>query len=302
MYPFKNILFPTDFSLNSRSAIKYAAGFGHRYGASIYLHNAQEGCLPPQSLILSDRALSDYGYDWITSIKKELKELSNNQLFNGLNVHVLLSEGRAPEEINRIIDLYNIDLVTMATNSRAGLKGHLAGSCAIALMTTTNCPILFTRTAMHDFVFQKQGEIHFALNKILFATNFSSEDEAAKELAVCLARDNNSELTILHSLGSVLKYFSALSFSDKGYEEVKKQAEAKLQQLKTQIEGVKVDTLLTEGKVHHEIERITAERDIDLVVIGSDTNRSSGFSSSGGAAERIIRTATRPVLVVKNSM
>lgn len=300
MYPFKNILLPTDFSPNSRSAIKYAAGFGHRYGASIYLHNAQECSLPPQALILSDRSLSDYGYDWITGIKKELKNLSNNPLFNGLNVHVLLSEGRAIEEINRMITLYNIDLVTMATNSRSGLKGYLAGSCATTLMMTTDCPILFTRIAMHDFIFQKQGQLHFALNKILFATNF--EDEAAKQLAIRLAQDNNSELTIMHSLGSVLKYLSALSFSDKSYEDIKQQAAAKLKQTQQQIEGLKVETILTEGKFYHEVERITAEQDIDLIVVGNDAHPSSGFSSSGGGAERIIRTATRPVLVVKNSI
>ncbi len=302
MYPFKNILFPTDFSPNSRSAIKYAAGFAHRYGATVYLHNAQEGSLPPQTLILSDRALSDYGYDWITGIKKELKNLSQNSLFEGINVHILLSEGRVAEEINRMIALYNIDLVTMATNSRTGLKSHLAGSCAVDLMMTAKCPILFTRIAMRDFVFQEQGKLHFALNKILFATNFSPEDETAKELAIRLAQDNQAELTILHSLGSVFKYFSALSFSDNSYEEVKKQANAKLQHLKQHIEGVKVETLLTEGKLHHEVERVTAEQDIDLIVIGSNASCSSGFSYSGGGAERIIRTATRPVLVVKNSM
>ncbi|MCS6884180.1 MAG: universal stress protein [Acidobacteriota bacterium] len=300
MYPFRNILLPTNFSPNCRSAIKYAAAFGHRYGAAIYLHNAQEGSLPPQALLLSDRTLSEHGYDWITAIKKELKELSEHPLFKGLNVHLLLSEGSAASEIKRMTEVYNIDLITMATSSKSGLKSRFAGSCAVDVMLSTNCPILFTRTAMHDFVYHHHGEIKLALNRILFATNLSQDDEAAKRLAIQLARDNDAELKVLHCLGSIIKYFSALSLSDKAHEHLKEQAFIKLDEIRKEADKVAVETILSEDRFHQELERISTEKEIDLIVIGSDAHRSSGFSSSGSGAERVIRTATRPVLVVKN--
>src|SRR5690349_17940322 len=117
MYPFKNILFPTDFSANSKSGLKYAAAFTRHYGSNLYIHNSEEATLPPQALRISDRALSENGYDWVTAIKKEMEEISNSDLLNGQKVHLLLTEGAADEEIIRVINEYNIDLVVMATMS-----------------------------------------------------------------------------------------------------------------------------------------------------------------------------------------
>src|SRR5689334_4978138 len=101
MYPFQNILFTTDFSSNSKSALKYAAASARKHGATVFIHNAQEASLPPQALKLSERSLADNGYDWLMAIKKEMEEIANSELLAGLKVQMILSEGRAVDEIPR---------------------------------------------------------------------------------------------------------------------------------------------------------------------------------------------------------
>src|SRR5690348_10025034 len=103
MYPFQNILFTTDFSAHSKSALKYAAAFARQHSAKLYIHNAQEATLPPHALKLSERALSENGYEWLTAVKLGLEELANNEILNGLEVQMVLSEGTPAKEIPRII-------------------------------------------------------------------------------------------------------------------------------------------------------------------------------------------------------
>ena len=42
MFPFRNILFPTDFSANAHAALKYAAAFARHSGGRVVLFSVQD--------------------------------------------------------------------------------------------------------------------------------------------------------------------------------------------------------------------------------------------------------------------
>jgi len=42
VFPFRNILFPTDFSANAHAALKYAAAFARHSGGRVVLFNVQD--------------------------------------------------------------------------------------------------------------------------------------------------------------------------------------------------------------------------------------------------------------------
>ena len=42
MFPFRNILFPTDFTANAHAALKYAAAFARHSGGRVFLFSAQD--------------------------------------------------------------------------------------------------------------------------------------------------------------------------------------------------------------------------------------------------------------------
>ncbi len=298
MYPFQNVLFTTDFSTNSKSALKYAAAFAREHNATLYIHNSQEASLPPNAIKLSERALADNNYEWLVTIKREMESLAHSPLVTGLKVELLLTEGSPKNEIPRVIRDHGIDFATIGTTARPGLGGAL-GSTALSIMAHANCPMLFTRHPMHDFVYYKATQTNIALNRILFATSLSENDTTAKRLAFELARAHQTELTIIHSIGSFLGYIQAVSLSKiiDVEDRVRSDASERLSQLAKEASDITIETLLTEGNPSEEVLRVASEKDIDLIIIGTGKTNSSA-SLPGRDAERIVRGAFCPVLTI----
>jgi nucleotide-binding universal stress UspA family protein len=169
-------------------------------------------------------------------------------------------------------------------------------------MGQTDCPILFTRHAMHDFVYYKGNDTKIALNRILFATDFAEFDSPAKRMAIQLARDHQAELLITHSLGNFLGYLHSVSVNDVYDIEtrIRKDAIDRLQMIANDAQGVKTEMLLTEGRTYDEILRIATERDMDLIIIGTGGKRTASTTVPGRNAERVVRGAPCPVLTIRH--
>lgn len=302
MYPFQNILFSTDFSVNSKSALKYAAALARRHNATIFIHNAQEGTLPPQALKLSDRTLAEHGYDWVTAIKREMEEIANSELLNGLEVQLVLTEGKPVEEILRVVKEYHIDLAILGTSAKSGLSRLFVGSTALAVMSHADCSVLLVRQAMHDFVYHKGDETTIALNRILLATDLSEHDKVTENMAFQLAKEYNAELTVVHSLGLFLTYLKSLTLSGAFdvEERVRSEVDSKMKHLVEDAVGIEVETILTEGKPYEEIVKAASEKEADLIVIGAGRANAHMFTAPGVNTERVVRDAPCPVLVVKS--
>jgi len=80
---------------------------------------------------------------------------------------------------------------------------------------------------------------------------------------------------------------------------IQKQAEDALSSVYTISEAVQVESVVLEGKPDVEIVRFAEEKDVDLIVIG--TNAKKGFERLllGSVAEQVIRTTSCKTLVVK---
>ncbi|MBI4748031.1 MAG: universal stress protein [Acidobacteria bacterium] len=298
MYPYRNILFCTDFSPLSRSMLKYAAAFARAHNARLYIHNVQEGTLPPQALRLSERALSEHGYEWLIAVRHELEEIGQHEVVKGLDVHLLLTEGNPADEIARVAIEHQIDLVTIATQNRSTLGRAMVGSTCVAILEKIKCPVLVSRQPAHDFVFYRGSETTIALNRILFATDFSDDDAAAKAVAINLAREHHSRLIFTHALGVFLNYVRAVTTigTEDIESHVRKEATGKLAALQAEAEGIESKTVLGEGRTYSEVLRIAKESDVDLIVVGTG-NRQTG-NVLGRNTERIMRDANCPVLIV----
>ena len=69
MFPFKNILFPTDFTPHARAALKYAAAFAREGQGRVVLFSVQEGSVPANLLTLPERvcAVNVSTASWVLS-------------------------------------------------------------------------------------------------------------------------------------------------------------------------------------------------------------------------------------------
>ncbi|HEX8000366.1 MAG TPA: universal stress protein [Pyrinomonadaceae bacterium] len=121
MYPFRNILFPTDFTPHARAALKYAAAFAHEGGGRIVLFSVQSGSVPANLLTLPERVLEEPDQRWLQQLRVEVRNLLEDPMFDGLEVEPVIIEGEPAPEIARAVREFDIDLVTIVTHGRRGL-------------------------------------------------------------------------------------------------------------------------------------------------------------------------------------
>jgi len=152
MYPFKKILFPTDFSPHARAALKYAAAFARSGGGRVVLFSVQSAAVPANLLTLPERIFENQDNHWLLQIRTEVRDLLADPLFDGLEVEPVIVEGEPAAEIARAVVNYGIDLVTVVTHGRKGLTRALWGSTAEEIIAEAPCPVLTIRPPQHDFV------------------------------------------------------------------------------------------------------------------------------------------------------
>src|SRR5919106_670276 len=172
MFPFKNILFPTDFTPHARAALKYAAAFAREGRGRVVLFSVQEGSVPANLLTLPERVFDESDNRWLQQLRAEVKEILSDHLLDGLEVDPVIIEGEPAPEIARAVRDFNIDLVTVVTHGRKGLSRALWGSTAEEIIEEAPCPVLTIRPPQHDFVEHRGSHSEIRLNRILLATNF----------------------------------------------------------------------------------------------------------------------------------
>lgn len=140
-------------------------------------------------------------------------------------------------------------------------------------------------------------------SKILVATDFSPHSANALQLAGKLAKASGASLQIMH-VYDVIPYTlpEGLPIYDGGQmARIREELGLQLRKLASEAQrgGVQeVDSALVEGQASAEIARRAEEGQCDLIVMG--THGRSGFAHLllGSVAERVVRKAICPVLVV----
>ena len=174
MYPFRNILFPTDFTPHARAALKYAAAFARSGGGRIVLFSVQSATVPPNLLTLPERVFAEQDNKWLLQLRTEVRDLLADKLFDGLEVEPVIVEGEPASEIARAVRDYEIDLVTVVTHGRKGLARALWGSTAEEIIAEAPCPVLTIRPPQHDFVEHRGSRSEVRLNRVLLVVKLQT--------------------------------------------------------------------------------------------------------------------------------
>ncbi len=128
---FKNILCATDFSDFSNQSIVYGVELAKEFGAGLTICHVIDlssvaiyGEFQLEPVEQQNRVMAD--------AKTQLNKLVGDQ---PVNWEPLVTVGRPADEISRVVEERNIDLVITATRGRSGLKRLILGS--IFLSSTT---------------------------------------------------------------------------------------------------------------------------------------------------------------------
>jgi universal stress protein A len=137
------------------------------------------------------------------------------------------------------------------------------------------------------------------LKRILVPTDFSPTSEAALSYGIALARAFNAKLYLLHvpehaGVAAEAEYPIGI------YETMKNAANQRLGALLNLDETLELDHeyAMRIGDAPGEIVRFAAERDVDLIVMGTHGREGVARVLVGSIAETVVRRANCPVLTV----
>ncbi|MGB0035981.1 MAG: universal stress protein [Candidatus Acidiferrales bacterium] len=186
----KNILYPTDLSFAAERALPYASEIARRYGSTVYaVHVIQPDVYPfVPSTILPKTVEAEEVF------RQESKEDLETQL-HAVPHEVIFQSGKAWPTLSEFIEDKQIDLVVFSTHGRTGIGNVVVGSIAEEIFRKAPCPVL----AVGPAVTMKPRE-NAELNRILYATDFSTESLAAAPYAISLAQEHRAQLILLHSI------------------------------------------------------------------------------------------------------
>jgi nucleotide-binding universal stress UspA family protein len=141
MADFQRILVPTDFTDTSERAIDWAFSLAARLGSSITIMHAYEipiVGLPDGAFAATVELATHIGDASRAGLDRVLAPRKGGKIA----VDGVLREGVAWEEINKLADELDIDLIVIGTHGRKGLARALLGSVAENVVRTATRPVL----------------------------------------------------------------------------------------------------------------------------------------------------------------
>jgi nucleotide-binding universal stress UspA family protein len=301
MFPFRNILFPTDFSTHSRCALKYAAAFARNGNGRVVILNAQDTALPPNLLTIPDHELSKHDNQSLLQIKLRVRELLKDTLLDGLDVEPVVLEGEPAAMIAQTAIDYGVDLITVVTRGRKRFSRAFGGSMAEDIIAEAPCPVLATKSLERDFVEPSGAEPHLNLNRIVLATNFRPSSVAATHMATQISNRMGAELHAVYVIGDYFEQISAM-FPEGGLAALTRLRSYVGERMSHLADGAgrRSASHIAEGRPYEEVVKLATRIEADLIVIGTAAHNSlfGGSAVLGSEVERVIRNAPCPVLCV----
>jgi nucleotide-binding universal stress UspA family protein len=152
MIKIERILFPTDFSANSKHALKYALSFATECGAKLFILHVIPKLTIPVGTGGVVYPVSQIYNDMERKAKKDIHHLVPKRFLEKIKVENIIVRGTPFLEIIKAAKKYDIDLITIATHGRTGLSHALLGSTTEKVVRTAPCPVMCVKHPEHEFV------------------------------------------------------------------------------------------------------------------------------------------------------
>jgi nucleotide-binding universal stress UspA family protein len=140
------------------------------------------------------------------------------------------------------------------------------------------------------------------IQRIVVATDFSDLADTVVDQALDLAKQLGASVTLVHSYEIPIYGFpeGVLVAPPDVASRLQTAAQTELEAIAKQHEGrgVKITPVLRMGAAWDEVNAVADETKADLIVVGTHGRRGFSRLLLGSTAERILRTATRPVYVI----
>ncbi len=282
MIRIKKIMVPVDFSEPSKKAVNYGLSLALEFEAGLVLAH-----IAPYDTVAYETA------------KVCLLELIPSDYRERLDFEIIVKSGEVRQELLGIVDEKEIDLVVMGSRGRSYFERLLLGSVTERMLRKLHVPILTVSHLDPEKEIHKPGSV--PLHRILYATDLAEGSEPGLEFSIRLARGLGGRVTVVHVVQPIDVAFhgvEAAAYLPDYLAEVRAQAAERLDRLVALMSdgSVPVTTLLADGVPYETINRLAEKINADLVVINLQGKSRLERALLGTTAERVIRTATVPVL------
>jgi len=141
-----------------------------------------------------------------------------------------------------------------------------------------------------------------SIQTILVGTDFSSYSDQALNYALNFAEKFSAEILLIHVIES-LNYSVTDSMTILGHEQALSVTATAL--LENQVKGLNDQSIvikshLTHGSAYQEIIKKAEDEGVDLIVLGTHGRSGMEHLLLGSVTERVVRTASCPVLTVRS--
>ncbi|MAP80812.1 MAG: hypothetical protein CL526_06955 [Aequorivita sp.] len=162
----KNILLPTDFSENSKNAIKYALDFFKDETCTFHILNTHK----PSGYITADVLHSKPGSSVYESVLRDNKEqlatmVTFCESYSKNENHTFIPKidfDDIVSAVKQIINKENIDLIIMGTKGATGAANIIFGSNTIKIIRNVQCALL---VVPQDFKFEGVNNVLLSLHQ-----------------------------------------------------------------------------------------------------------------------------------------
>lgn len=290
---FTHILAPVDFSEPCQKGLSAAVSLARRSGAKLTLIHVVKH-LPQGSHMVLDAA--GLRQDWLRSARESLAEFVQAHVPEDVNAERVVKEGKAFDVIVREAAKRGCDLIVTATHGYTGLAHVLMGSTAERVVQHAPCPVLVVRGR------DENDAADLLPRWILVPTDFSENSRKAFPLASVLAAGFGARLILAHvKPGIPMTGEIPLNFTQQQIDALHAQAEKRLRQFRSEHFSAEMDTttLVLEGEPHQCLVKAITSDEPGLIVMATHGNTGWEHALLGSTAERVVRHAACPVLVVR---
>lgn len=186
---FNNILYATDFSGHSQSALPYVLSMARNYDSRVIVANVVS--IYPFSHTAPTQWVQSVMAQGIREGREALHALE--PALEGVRHEALIRKGDICGELSTLVDEKEIDLLIVGTHGRAGISKVLMGSVAEKITREATCPVLTVGPNVCG-----EPDAIADLHTILCPVDFSLASLAAIPYAISLALQNRARLDLLY--------------------------------------------------------------------------------------------------------
>lgn len=282
----KKILASIDLSEANKPLIDWALSFSDKFNASLDIVHVEVPfpILPIEGYEgLISQPMLELRRGMIEEMFESIKEEAKRKGIEKLNLITL--KGAVEEEVTRYAQDNGHDLIIIGHYGESGRRE--LGSKAYRILAKSKIPVLVVSSHCPE-----------EIRKILLPVDFSEYSFNALKYAFHMSKVFNSELHLLH----IIEIYEALSDSEAVMGLIDKMKEKLKEFVEKEAEAVKFFVHVDKrfGAVLGILDFIDSLNP-DLIVMGSRGRTGLSMLFIGSVTEKILRTQTRPTLVVTTS-